>query len=97
MEFARPMPAECLGELRAKDREVLTLSAFSSSGDGVGAIMDVNRFSSFEKLIHSTAYLLLFLGILRSRTRGTGEETYGLTQELKQEAEVLWIREVQKN
>ena len=66
VEFAEPMPAEWLGELCAKDREVLTLSAFSSNGNGVGAIMDVNRFSSFEKLIHSTAYLLLFLGNLKT-------------------------------
>ena len=86
MECAEPMPAECLGELCAMDREVLTLSAFSSNGNGVGAIMDVNRFSSFEKLIHSTTYLLLFLGNLMTRT---GEETYcGFTEELKQEAKI---------
>ena len=72
----------------------------SNRKEGVGAVMDIGRFSTFERLIFSTAYILLFLGILKSKLRGVadagGSDTgVRMTERLKTKAELLWIREAQ--
>ena len=54
------IPVVCLKELRVTDRE-LALHVFEHSQNGIGVIMSIERFSSFEKLIDSTAILLSFL------------------------------------
>ena len=63
--------------------------------------MSIERFSSLEKLITSTAILLSFLGKLKQRLRNrdcSGEITNDLksTEEEKAEAESLWIQEAQR-
>ena len=65
----------------------------------------IARKETFEKLILSTAYILLFLGILKSKLRGVadagGSDTGGsdtgmrMMERLKTKAELLWIREAQ--
>ena len=52
------MPSECLKELRVKDRDVVTLSVVESTGVSIGSIMDIEHFSSYEKLIGSRAYVI---------------------------------------
>uniref|UniRef100_A0A1X7VS76 Integrase zinc-binding domain-containing protein n=1 Tax=Amphimedon queenslandica TaxID=400682 RepID=A0A1X7VS76_AMPQE len=94
VQSTEPIPLECLKELRVKDRELLALNVSEHSKNGIGAIMSVERFSSFERLIGSTAILLSFLGILKSKLRRSND--VASMEELKREAEDLWIRDVQE-
>ena len=62
--------------------------------------MDIGRFSTFDKFILSTAYILSFLGILKSKLGGVadagGSDTgMRMMERLKTKAELLWIREAQ--
>ena len=93
------LPKECLEELRVKDRDNVFLS-MNESREGIGAIMSIERFSTYEKLIKSTAYILLFLENLKVRTRITADEvvqSFEMEQmeKFKTKAELLWILEVQ--
>ena len=89
------LPPECLKELRAKDRELALFNAFEPREKGIGEIMNIERFSSFEKLIKSTAYVLLFVAMLVSLKEGTDNSSSNILEEYKQEAEYMWIRETQ--
>ena len=53
-------PAECLAELRAKDRESLALTITEKREARIGAIMSIEHFSSLKKLIMSTAITFIF-------------------------------------
>ena len=94
------LPPECLEELRSCDRNALAFAAFEKGKKSFGEVLDIN---SYEKLIKSTAYVLLFLGNLKRRVvehcAGTGrrdsEQSPVVTEELRSRAELLWIRETQ--
>ena len=59
------MPTECLEELRVKDRETLALSVVENNKGDISDIMSIERFSSYNKLIGSTAYVLKFVERLK--------------------------------
>ena len=61
--------AECLAELRARNRESLALTITEKKEARIGAIMSIDCFSSLEKLIMSTAILLSFVGKLKQRLK----------------------------
>ena len=97
------LPPECLEELRSCDRNALAFAAFEKREKSFGEVIDINRFSTYEKLIKSTAYVLLFLGNLKRRVvehcAGTGrrdsEQSPVVTEELRSRADLLWIKETQ--
>ena len=98
MQIQDDLPPECLEELRVKDKEALVLSVIESKGS-IGAITDIERFSSLEKLLNTTAYILLFLEILKGRVRTSS--TSGSLEKTDRDsvvgrAETLWIEEVQR-
>lgn len=68
--------SRCLEELRSCDRNALAFAAFEKREKSFGEVIDINCFSTYEKLIKSTAYVLLFLGNLKRRVvehcAGTG-------------------------
>ena len=98
-ELEASLPIECLEELRVRDRDTLVPSV-NKCKERIGAVMSIGRFSLFEKLIASTAYILLFLDILKSRVRSVADADDRSTgvemmERLKTKAELLWIREAQ--
>ena len=98
MQMQDDLPPECLEVLRVKEKEALVLSVIESKGS-IGDIMDIERFSSLEKLLNTTAYILLFLEILKGRVRTTSTSSGSLEKTdrdgLVGRAETLWIKEVQ--
>ena len=67
------------------------LTSGSSDFKGIGTVMDVTRFSSLNKLLRVTAYVLKFLSI----ARGQAEMSPLESKELEQ-ARMLWIQDVQQ-
>ena len=51
------LPPECLEELRSCDRNALAFAVFEKREKSFGEVIDINRFSTYEKLIKNTAYL----------------------------------------
>ena len=89
--------------LRSCDRNTLTFTLFERREGNIGTVIDINRFTTYERLIKSTAYVLLFLDILK---KGVAEYCTGpagrdckkspvVTEELRSRAELLWIQETQ--
>ena len=91
------MPSECLKELRVKDREVVTLSVVEGTGVSIGSIMDIEHFSSYEKLIGSTAYVISFVSKLKQLIGNQEDFRCGDREEDLRRAEVLWLRDAQDN
>ena len=97
------LPPECLEELRVKDRGMFTMSVWGSlSGVSPGAriecIMDIGHFSSYERLINSTAYVLTFLGNLKKKLKSTDEgDRETDSEEYLRRAEVMWIGAAQRD
>ena len=58
---------------------------------GVLRIIDIQQYSSYGQLVAVTAYVLRFI----ERMRGRGCETFKELAVLMEEAEVIWIKEVQ--
>ena len=101
-EEGATLPPECLEELRVRDRETVMLSAFERREVRISTIMSIERFSCYEKLIMSTAYVILFIEKLKKRIltkvgdNGRGSDSVSLTVEkFKSMAEVFWIRDTQ--
>ena len=83
------MPSECLNEHRVKDREVVTLSVVESTGVSIGSIMDIEHFSSYEKLIGSTAYVISFESKLKQLIGNQEDSRCGDREENLRKAEVF--------
>uniref|UniRef100_A0A1X7UC21 Peptidase aspartic putative domain-containing protein n=1 Tax=Amphimedon queenslandica TaxID=400682 RepID=A0A1X7UC21_AMPQE len=91
------LPLECLDKLRMREREVLFLSVGDglSTGIMIGSIMEIERFSCFEKLINTTVYILRFCDRMKkSLNDGSGLLMETNLMEIKRKAEILWIQEV---
>ena len=85
-----------------RDRETVMLSAFERREVRISTIMSIERFSCYEKLIMSTAYVILFIEKLKKRIltkvgdNGRGSDSVSLTVEkFRSMAEVFWIRDAQ--
>ena len=86
------MPMACLKELRVKEKNIV-MNIIEKCDDGIGNVMLIERFSSFEKLINSTAFVLLFFEKLKFKLKLKKECL--CYNELKEQAEILWIKESQ--
>uniref|UniRef100_A0A1X7U083 Uncharacterized protein n=1 Tax=Amphimedon queenslandica TaxID=400682 RepID=A0A1X7U083_AMPQE len=68
-----------------------------SSRAKIESIMDIKHFSSYERLINSTAYVLTFLGNLK-KLKSTDEDTRKPDYEgYLRRAEVMWIGAAQQD
>uniref|UniRef100_A0A1X7VS14 Uncharacterized protein n=1 Tax=Amphimedon queenslandica TaxID=400682 RepID=A0A1X7VS14_AMPQE len=81
------------------DRDTGLLNV-GESREGIGAIMSIERFSTYEKFIKSTAYILLLVENLKFRTRIVADETdkslnTAQMEKFKPRVEILWILEAQ--
>ena len=93
-ERCEQMPSECMDELRASERSDCILLAACESV-GIANIIDIRRYSVYSQLISVTGYVLQFVERILLSVRGNT----GMSKEfivLRNEAEVMWIKEVQK-
>ena len=79
-------PAECLQEIKSS-----TLTNLTAIEASAAAIIDCNKYSSLQRLLRVTAYVKRFVHNIRRKERITGPLS---TNEI-QEAEILWIKEMQ--
>ena len=79
-------PAECLQEIKSS-----TLTNLTALEASAAAIIDCKRYSSLQGLLRVTAYVKRFVHNISRKERITGPLS---TNEI-QEAEVLWIKEMQ--
>ena len=100
-ELEESLPSGCLEELRVKERDCLTLSVIERREGKIGSIMSIERFSSIEKLITCTAYVILFIDKLKQNSSspdtatGSREENVirlSLPESYNARAEILWIQ-----
>ena len=95
------MPTECADELRAVARRECGLLVNESVEGRMSSIIDIQRYSSFGKLILVTAYVLKFIDVLKVRvivSQSVSEvsKTVKEVTILMDEAESIWIKEVQR-
>ena len=79
-------PAECLQEIKSS-----TLTNLTAIEASTAAIIDCNRYSSLQRLLRVTAYVKQFVHDISQKERITGP----LSTNEMQEAELLWIKEMQ--
>ena len=100
-KFDELPPEECLVEMKAKDRKAelvgdlsaLTVNSQSTSLDNV---IDCRGFSCLERLLRVTALVFKFIRLLKAKHRGTDEKPE-ITSADMEEAELCWIKEVQRS
>ena len=63
----------------------------------IESIMDIGNFSSYEKLIGTTAYVLTFSNELKKKLNRTDEDSRVTEKEEYLRAEVIWINAAQRN
>ena len=79
-------PAECLQEIKSS-----TLTNLTAIEACAAAIIDCNKYSSLQRLLRVTAYVKRFVHNISRKERIMGPLS---TNEI-QEAEILWIKEMQ--
>ena len=79
-------PAECLQEIKSS-----TLTNLTAIEASAAAIIDCNRYSSLQRVLRVTAYVKQFVHDITWKERITGP----LSTNEMQEAEILWIKEMQ--
>ena len=82
-------------------RSLVTNEVQQRPVSGLSKIIDVDRYSSMKKLLRVTAYILRFINALKraqQRTRPVNEPPVSdqLTAEEVKEAQLLWIKSVQR-
>ena len=90
-----PEPRECLNEEKKSKATPILMSTVSSSSDAgrqLRDVIDVNKYSSLDKLHRVTAWVLRWNGI---RT-GQAVQREDLTAEEIRQAENIWLTELQK-
>ena len=85
------VPPECIEELQVSDRRAVhSLLADGAAKCGIKDLIDIHRFSSFNRLLNTLTHVLKFCSILRRRSGPTafdGNE--------RKFAEILLIRDAQ--
>ena len=82
------IPEECVMELRSKEADVVHC-LLDVEGAGVSNVLNIERFSSLNKLLRVTTHVLMFIMRLRRPTEPPTELSLYLR------GEVLWILEAQ--
>ena len=85
------MPEECTQELKAKDRRLLHSLLTVEPTTRIGQLIQCECFSSAQRLLRVTAYVLLAAEKFKNRLR----ETVTPTVPLLSKAETLWMKEAQ--
>lgn len=85
------MPEECIQELRAKDRRLLHSLVVFEPTTRIGQLIQCEHFSSAQRLLRVTAYVLLAAEKFKKKLR----ETTTLTVPLLNQAETFWVKEAQ--
>ena len=85
------MPEECVQELRAKDRRLLHSLVAVKPTTRIAQLIQCEWFSSAQRLLRVTAYVLLAAGKFKKKLR----ETTAPTVPLLSKAETFWVKEAQ--
>ena len=92
------MPVESLEEMKSKDRKIVhsMMTAHKTSVD-LGQVISCTDFSSLNRLLRITAYVMKFVNILKHKVKKLKTPlNLELTATDISDAEILWIREAQK-
>ena len=89
-----PMPEECAEELRVKDK-LKVLNLLNTDGPSLSRIIDCSSYSSVQKLLRVTAYVMKFIEAVK-KSSDTTERVSILSAEDLHKAELLCIKEAQK-
>lgn len=87
------MQEECIQELKAKDRKLLHSLVVVEHTARIGQLIRCEHFSSAQRLLRVTAYVLLAAERFKKKLKGTTT----LTVPLLNKAETLWVKEAQTN
>ena len=90
-----PMPSECAVQLRSKDRDATLNLLVTSDGPDLDRVIQCDSYSSFQRLLNVTSLVLKFIGNLKKKIKKNVPD--GATTSEPCEAEVLWIKEVQRS
>lgn len=82
------MPKECSLELKAKERELLSLLAIEECG--LSQIINLKNYSDLHQLYRITSYVLNFIQKLKQSFPESSPHC------LKDQSEIMWIKECQK-
>ena len=85
------MPEECVQELRTKDRRLLHSLVVVEPTTRIGQLIQCENFSSAQRLLRVTAYVLLAAEKFKKKLR----ETTAPTVPLLSKAATLWVNEAQ--
>ena len=87
-----PTPGECLTEMKGHKIEAIHGLLTIDESLGIEQIMECKNFSFLHRLLSVTAHVLKFCQTLLSKVQSTDVSS----QDLMEEAEVLWIRAFQR-
>ena len=93
------MPEESLEEMKSKDRKLFH-SMLVSSGEpasNLGKIIACDNFSSLQRLLRVTAYVMKFVNILKYKIKKLEEQpAMELTAHDLTRSEILWVKDAQR-
>ncbi len=89
------LPETCLQEMKSSNKatENTTLLIDARQQLCVSKVIDCKRFSSYERLLRVTAYVIRFIRNCQTKCKTKDE----LTTAERQKAEIYWIRDIQSN
>ena len=94
--ISQPTSDECIDTTEVKKEFVAATTSPPRPQQIAEALPDVNRFSSWKRLICTTAYVARFIANTRARVRGqTVESTAAISAKEMDAAEQLWMKSVQ--
>ena len=90
----RPLEKIISSDLTHQEERSGSHSLFVNHGvRGIGKVIDCCRFSSFERLLRVTSYVLRFIGNLKTRIKNTGElRNNDICTEEIENSKILWLR-----
>ena len=94
-------PEECLSKMKAKDQKAelvgdLSALTVNSQSTLLDNVIDCKAFSCLECLLRVTALVFKFIRLLKAKHRGTEEKPEIASADME-EAELCWIKEVQRS
>ena len=87
------IPEDCLCELKAEDRENVSVSLMNSSE--IGILVDCLRYSSLTKLVRVTGYVLKFIRNLKRGHTPTTEGSCALSTDDVNDGLRYWLKKLQ--
>ena len=95
------LPEECLPEMKSKDRRAelagdLSALTVNCQPASLNTAIECRAFSCLQRLLRVTALVFKFIRLLKAKHRGA-DKTSEVTSANMEEAELCWIREVQRS